>query len=154
MSDSSGESDSPQRKEERERHRDKQITRALRCILQVQQDMRELLHGVRASIDTVLLQHHNKEWSTTEADIDELPSSPEDEDYQTGVVEPPKTNPAKSQWRDLAAVFNAAVKSTNESEEKKKARTISAWYVKRATVSESNKRETQVKSAGLQLAHR
>ena len=124
MTELGDDSDPLQRKKQRERRRDKQIMRTLRCVLQVQKDVRELLHGVRASIDSVLLQHNNKEGSTTDADIEEVPSTPEDEKYETGVVEPLKTDPAKSRWRDLAAAFNAAAELTKESEGKKKANTI------------------------------
>ena len=151
MTDSNNESDSSKSKEETKREREKQIMQDLRRVLQVQKDVRELLVGIRASVDSALRQQSDKDWEKVEGDIEEGRSSLENDQYETGIVEPPKTDPTKSQWRDLASVFNAAAMSTNNSEGRKKAMMISTWYIKRATVSWSKRSRAAITSKGLKI---
>ena len=115
--------------------RDMQIVRMLERVLAVQKDVRLLINGIREPVDSVLLRQTEEEGKRAQGDRDEESSSMEDEEYEAGVVDPPKTDPAKSQWRDLAAAFNAAANLSNSAEGKKVAKKISAWYIKRATVS-------------------
>ena len=124
-----------QRTTETAGERDMQIMRTLERILRVQKEVRVLLNGVRETVDSVLLRQTEEEGKRAERDTDEESPLMEDEEYEAGVVDPPKTDPAKSQWRDLAAAFNAAANLSNSAEGKKVAKKISAWYIKRATVS-------------------
>ena len=151
MTDLNDESDSSQSKEETKREREKQIMQDLRRVLQVQRDVRELLVGIRASVDSAIRQHRDKEWEKIEGDTEEGRSSLENDQYETGIVEPPKTDPTKSQWRDLASVFNAAAMSKNSSEGRKEAIMISTWYIKRATVSWSRRNRATITGTGLEI---
>ena len=62
MTDSNNESDSSKSKEETKKEREKQIMQDLRRVLQVQKDVRELLVGIRASVDSALRQQRDKDW--------------------------------------------------------------------------------------------
>ena len=134
-----------QRTVETAEERDKQIMRTLERVLLVQKDVRLLIDGIRESVDAVLLRQMDDDGKGPEGETDEDSPSIEDEEYEAGVVDPPKTDPAKSQWRDLAAAFNAAANLSNDAEGKKVAKKISAWYIKRATVSckDKGKRERE-----------
>ena len=97
----------PFRARKRPKEREKQIIRDLRRTLQAQRDMKELLIGICASIDSALRKNSNKKSEKVERDIEQGRKSLENDQYETGIMKSPKTHPTKSQWWDLTSLSNA-----------------------------------------------
>ena len=94
-------------------------------------------------MDSLVLRDTEQEGRRAGVDIQEEDSSLEEDECRTGLVEPPKTDPAKSQWRDLAASFHAAAKLEEDFEGKAHTRKITSWYIKKASVSFREKKHTE-----------
>lgn len=134
---------SSQRANEAEGGTNKEIMVMLQRLLRIQKDVRRLLHGLRETADLLVLRDTEQEGRRAGVDIQEEDSSLEEDECRTGVVEAPKTDPAKSQWRDLAASFNAAAKLVEHSEGKAQTMKITSWYIKKASVSCGEKKHAE-----------
>ena len=143
MSDLNEENLLSQRTNEAEGGTNEEIMLTLQRLLGIQKDVRRLLHGLRETVDSLVLRDTEQEGRRAGVDIQEEDSSLEEDEYRTGLVEPPKTDPAKSQWRDLAASFNAAAKLVEHSEGKPQTRKITSWYIKKASVSFGEKKHSE-----------